>query len=162
LLEKFSIYVYDENDLVTPPEIIYTETLSAGGDGGATDISASVPASYAGKTIGFFIRHYDCTNQNQLIIDDFEVSYTTTLATEENELSISGVYPNPVKDMVTIKTKETIEKITISNQLGQQVMSIDSFEPTNKRFDLTNLNKGLYFMNVTIANKTQSFKIIKE
>ena len=90
------------------------------------------------------------------------MSYTTTLATEENELSISGVYPNPVKDMVTIKTKETINKITISNQLGQQVMTIDSFEPTNKRFDLTSLNKGLYFMNVTIANKTQSFKIIKE
>jgi hypothetical protein len=160
--EKFSVYIYDENDLVTPPEIIYTETLSTGGDGSAKDISASVPVSYAGKTIGFFIRHYDCTNQNQLIIDDFEVSYTTTLATKENELSISGVYPNPVKDMVTIKTKETIEKITISNQLGQQVMTINSFEPTNKRFDLTNLNKGLYFMNVTIANKTQSFKIIKE
>ena len=51
--EKFSVYVYDENDLVTPPEIIYTETLSTGGDGSAKDISASVPVSYAGKTIGF-------------------------------------------------------------------------------------------------------------
>ena len=47
----------------------------------------------------------------------------------------------------------------ISNQLGQQVMTIDSFAG-KKRFDLSNLKKGLYFMTLTIANKTQSINII--
>jgi hypothetical protein len=160
--EKFAVYVYDENDAVTPPELIYTETLSSGGDGTAKDITASIPISYTGKTIGLLIRHFDCTNQNQLLIDDFEVSYTSTLSTEENQLAILGVYPNPVKDVINIKTNEAINTITVSNQLGQQVMTIDSFAANKKSFDLTSLNKGLYFMTVTIANKNQSFKIIKE
>lgn len=160
--ENFAVYVYDENDPLTDPALIYEELLTSGGPDTAKDIIASVPASFAGKTIGFSIRHYNCTNQDRLLIDDFEVSYTTTLATEENQLAILGVYPNPVKDVINIKTNETVNTITITNQLGQQVMTIDSFNKTNKRFDLSSLKKGLYFLSVHLENKRQSFKIIKE
>ena len=75
--ENFTVYVYDD---ATGPSIdspIYTETLSAGGAGTAKLISAEVPATFAGKTVRFIIRHHDCTNQDSIMVDDFEVSYTT-------------------------------------------------------------------------------------
>lgn len=160
--EKFAVYVYDDNDLVTPETLIYQETLLVGGAGTAKDITASIPATFAGKTLGVIIRHFETTDQNQLLIDDFEVSYSTTLSVnDENQFKISGVYPNPVTDFVEIKTNSVIDAVSITNQLGQRILEIKKTGILNNRIDLTSLSKGIYFMNVSIENKLQSIKIIK-
>ena len=160
--EKFAVYVYDDNDLETPEILIHEETLTAGGTGSAKDITTTIPVSFAGKTIGILIRHFDCTDQNQLLIDDFEVSYSTSLSTEDNELKIASVYPNPIKDIVTIETNTTIDGVSIINQLGQQVLTFNKSQIFNNKVDLNSITKGLYFMNIKTENKTQSIKIIKE
>ncbi|MEN3324637.1 T9SS type A sorting domain-containing protein [Mariniflexile soesokkakense] len=160
--EKFAVYVYDDNDLTTPETLIHEETLTAGGAGSAKDITATIPVSFADKTLGIIIRHFDCTDQNQLLIDDFEVSYSTSLSTEDNELKIASVSPNPFKDIVTIETNTSIDGISVINQLGQQVLKLNKSNIFNNKVDLSSLTKGFYFMNVKAENKTQSIKIIKE
>ena len=160
--EKFSVYVYDNDDMLTPETLIYTETLTAGGDGSAKTITATIPVTFAGKTLGIIIRHYDCTDENQLLIDDFEVSYSTTLSISEQQLDIVGVYPNPVKDYVYIKTNDIIETISVTNQLGQRVLNIKKTGIVNNTIDVSSLSKGMYFLNVKVDNKSQSIKIIKE
>jgi plastocyanin len=93
--ENFTVYVYDD---ATGPSIgspIYTETLSAGGAGTAKLISAEVPATFAGKTVRFIIRHHDCTNQARIMVDDFEVSYTTSAQTVNTETIDWGIDSTP-------------------------------------------------------------------
>jgi Secretion system C-terminal sorting domain len=142
--------------------LIHEETLTSGGNGTAKDITATIPATFAGKTIGLIIRHFDCMDQNQLLVDDFEVSYNTSLSIEDHTLEIAGVYPNPVKDVLKIKTNEIVDGISITNQLGQRVMEISKNVIANNMVDLSRLTKGLYIMTVRAANKSQSIKIIKE
>jgi len=160
--ENFTVYVYDNADGVNLNTPIHSETLTAGGAGTAKMISVDVPATFAGKTIGFLIRHYDCTNQATFMVDDFEVSYGNTLSTEDNSIGKMSIYPNSVKEIVTINTDKVINSITIVNQLGQTVKVIQEKEILNNTVNLSNLSSGLYFMSIKVENGSQSFKIIKE
>ena len=160
--ENFAVLVYDDADFNGTLTGIHEETLTAGGAGSAKDITAVIPASFAGKTIGIVVRHYDCTNQNQLLVDDFEVSFSTSLSVKDNTLEIVGIYPNPVKDIVKIDTKSTIDSATIVNQLGQRVMDVKPNNIVNNTLDLSRLNKGIYFINVKSDERSATFKIVKK
>ncbi|MCF6296276.1 MAG: T9SS type A sorting domain-containing protein, partial [Flavobacteriaceae bacterium] len=73
----------------------------------------------------------------------------------ENEISI---YPNPVKDILTINSKGNFETIIIYNQLGQQVREVVS-----NQIDISNLSKGLYFVKIiSQSGKMEIKKIIKK
>ena len=160
--DKFAVYVYDP-DLATPEFIpIHEETLTEGGVGTAKDVSIAVPATFAGKNARFVVRHYDCTDLVGIYMDDFEVSYTNALSTEDNNIGKMSIYPNSVKEIVTINTNKVINSITIVNQLGQTVKVIQEKEILNNTVNLSNLSSGLYFMSIKVENGSQSFKIIKE
>ena len=45
--------------------------------------------------------------------------------------------------------------------MGQKVLS-KSINAVNKNIDISKLNKGMYLMNVTIDNTTESYRFIKE
>ena len=95
--EKFGIYIYDVADTDSDDTLIYEETLTEGGAGTAKNITAVIPVFFAGKNIKIYVRHFDCTNQSQLLVDDFEVSYeTTSIASiddlENNSFSIYHGY----------------------------------------------------------------------
>ena len=160
--EHYAVYVYD--DAIGPSfnDNILEETLTAGGAASSKIVTASIPAAFAGKTIGILIRHYDCTNQEYLVVDDFEVSYTTSLSTENNILDIARVYPNPFKDHIKIDTNAIIDVISINNQLGQRVIHINSRDIINNEIDLKALPQGLYFMTVKAEEKITTIKIIKK
>jgi hypothetical protein len=160
--EKFAVYVFD-SDLFIPQWIsIHSETLTEGGAGTAKDVSIAVPATFAGKNVEFVVRHYDCTYLFGMYMDDFEVSYGSALSTEDNITGEMSIYPNSVKDIVTINTDEVINNITIVNQLGQIVQVIKEKEMLNNTVNLSNLSSGLYFMSIKVEKSSQSFKIIKE
>jgi|TARA_B110000037_G_scaffold209308_1_gene258340 hypothetical protein len=72
------------------------------------------------------------------------------------------MYPNSVKDIITINTNKVINSITVVNELGQTVKVIQEKEISNNTINLSNLSKRLYFILIKIENNTQSFKIIKE
>lgn len=160
--ERFAVYIYDNDDAAAGDTLIYVETLSSGGDGTAKDITASIPASFANKNIGIIVRHFECTNQFQLAVDDFEVSYTTSLSVKDNTLEITRVYPNPVKDFIKIDTKTVINSAIIINQLGQIVIDIESNNIVNNTIDLSALKKGMYFMSLKSEGRSATVKIIKD
>ena len=160
--ENFAVYVYDEDDINSPLDLIHEETLTSGGDGTAKDIIAALPVSYAGKNLTFLIRHYNCTDQLELLIDDFEVSYSTALSVNDYELSNVYVFPNPTKDIIKIDTIETIDKVVVVNQLGQRVLEINRKNLFNNKINLSSLSKGVYLMTVSAEKKSKTIKIIKE
>ncbi len=91
-------------------------------------------------------------------------SFTTeaALSIDENQINLFSVYPNPVNDVLKIETELSIDSILISNQLGQNILSIDGNKIFNNEVDLSSLTSGLYFMNISSDDKSQSIKVIKE
>ena len=69
-----------------------------------------------------------------------------------------SIYPNPVKDRVTIET-ESVRHISISNMIGQLVFEGaaegDSFE-----YDFSSQEVGVYLIRIETSNGTISKRII--
>jgi len=69
-------------------------------------------------------------------------------------------YPNPVNTNLSLKAGLEIERVSIYNLLGQEVIST---KPTslNAEIDLSRLQAGPYMVRVSINGETKTFKVIK-
>ncbi len=82
----------------------------------------------------------------------FVIEYATLLSKEdskfENEINL---YPNPVLDYLTIEINElALRNIAILNSLGQEIKVIDTKQnPKLVNINLSELNKGIYFVKIT-------------
>ena len=76
----------------------------------------------------------------------------------ENEFAL---YPNPVKDKFTIKTKNSLEiqSLEIYNTLGQIVLAIPRF---SENVDVSSLQRGTYLVKVNTEKGNSGVTIIKE
>ncbi|WP_367230660.1 DUF7619 domain-containing protein [Flavobacterium enshiense] len=74
-----------------------------------------------------------------------------------------SVYPNPVKEVLNIETKQTIEvtSISIYNTLGQLVLVVPNAQDV-KTVDVSSLTSGNYFIKVSSDKGTSNTKFIKE
>ena len=56
------------------------------------------------------------------------------------------LYPNPFVDAIYFSNIENIERVTVTNLVGQIVID---FKPTDNKIDTQNLNKGVYLVTFT-------------
>jgi len=78
----------------------------------------------------------------------------------ENESAFT-YYPNPVKNTLTLNAQNTIENVTVYNMLGQEVLR-STPNTVDSDLDMSSLEAGAYFVKVTIANVTQTVRVIKQ
>ena len=73
------------------------------------------------------------------------------------------VYSNPTSSKIFITSKEHVSSYEIYNTLGQKVLE-GSFNKVldQEEMDMTNLQIGLYFLNIKGDKTTKSIKIIKQ
>ena len=72
------------------------------------------------------------------------------MSVEDVEETSYNVYPNPVKDVLTV-SGEDMKQVTVYNALGQMVKSINCNDNT-VQINVNDLQNGMYFVNV-INNK---------
>jgi len=86
---------------------------------------------------------------------------TVTMVVSRSEFDIYGFsyHPNPVNDVLYFSSNSKIEKVVISNMLGQEVKTNLSSDKTS--MDVSNLPSGNYFVKVTIEGVSKIIKIIK-
>jgi dienelactone hydrolase len=100
------------------------------------------------------------TYSNMAVYNWLFAQTKSTLGTEdfylENQFT---VYPNPTNGIVNLSKNLENKPIQIFNALGQKVKVIEN---SNATIDLSELNSGVYFLNVTKNDKTTIIKIIKE
>ena len=72
------------------------------------------------------------------------------------------MFPNPAKDVISIKTDVSLISADVYNQLGQRVMQINTQALINKTININNLNNGIYFLKINAEDKQQTIKFIKE
>ena len=74
----------------------------------------------------------------------------------ENEKETLTIYPNPVKDRLTVNA-ENLQSIEVYNLVGQLVMT--SVLPA---VDMNDLNQGIYFVRVMADGKTVTRRVVKQ
>jgi len=71
------------------------------------------------------------------------------------------IYPNPVKDMINIKTDEDITKVNVYNLAGQLVLSFVENQLSNN-LNVDQLNPGMYLIHLETDRKVYIKKFIKQ
>ncbi len=75
------------------------------------------------------------------------IDTTNVISNYENRFNI---YPNPVKDELTITTEVRVEEISIYDVYGRQAMSQQVNETTSQQVvNVAGLNSGIYFVRIT-------------
>jgi hypothetical protein len=68
-------------------------------------------------------------------------------------------YPNPTNGLLNVKyTSNTPVQFDVINMLGENVFSQKTNNTKNTTIDVSNLNKGIYFLQMTTESKTTSLK----
>lgn len=89
------------------------------------------------------------------------VNCPETLNSEIFDLPGLKIYPNPVKDILTISLDAEITNVTLYNLLGQEVLA-KAINANQGNIDVSNLHIGTYFVTIQANNTIKTFKIIKE
>jgi len=93
----------------------------------------------------------------------FDIGITeTTLGTQDlGEVELFQFYPNPVNDILTIKSKNIIKHFSVFSILGERV-DYKSLETSAIDIDLSKLASGLYLVKVVTDKGTKIIKVLKE
>lgn len=148
--EHYAVYVVTNPAAIltgTFPTPIWEGTLTDGGIMLSNNINIS---SVAGgqATVYLVYRHFQCTDENFLALDEVTVSTTAGIETATIE---AAVYPNPTNAILNVKTSGEATNITIISMDGKVVATsaINGFTGTVNVAELVN---GVYFYEVAAAD----------
>jgi len=84
-----------------------------------------------------------------------------TLNLEQFSSEAIRIYPNPSKDFVNIVIKETKDvQLSVFDASGK--LKLDTILNGKSKLNIKNLSKGIYFFKFNSAEKTATFKFVKE
>lgn len=152
-----------------------TSALEVNINGGTTPqlvanqwVSVDVPITALGGSIANSLARNDVAeigittaNVDHVWYDNIYLHKNTTLGTTQFEKSNVKMYPNPVKNMLTIDANSTIKKVSFYNILGQEVLSRTP-KSNSTTVQTSALQKGVYIVKTDIDGKVSTTKIIKE
>lgn len=70
-------------------------------------------------------------------------------------------YPNPVASLLTVKSSEVIENVTVFNISGQQIMQ-EQVNALSGTIDMSALSSGMYLAQIKGSTTSKTVKLIKE
>ncbi|MBL4642960.1 MAG: T9SS type A sorting domain-containing protein [Flavobacteriaceae bacterium] len=132
---------------------------------GNNTILTSFSVKYNSDLTCIKVDDVDSAMNNSSWIKDSTASYSEScgvLGTDDFENGLQIIcYPNPVKNILRIKTSNAIEinSIKVYNTLGNLVIVEKSHF---KQLDLTNLSQGVFFVVIKTANNSFTKRIVKE
>ena len=129
--------------------------LEATSDPNSLDLTDLTPgATYAVRVYGWF---------TSLQYNNFDISVGSdpALSIDDATLSTFTYYPNPVKNTLTLNAQNNIEDVRMYNMLGQEVMNAQP-QAVDSDIDMSSLETGTYFVQVTIASMTKTVRVVKQ
>ena len=82
-----------------------------------------------------------------------------------NDLAITSlaIFPNPVANELNVKfNANSVATVELVNVAGQVIATKKANEFANVTFDTAELNAGVYFINIKVAEGTFTQKVIKD
>ncbi len=92
---------------------------------------------------------------------EFCITVTSDLSVDKQQFEGFTFYPNPVENKLNLQAQTSIEQVAIYNMLGQQVL-LAKPNTLDAQLNTSNLESGVYFMQVQINGVEKHFKLIKK
>ena len=116
-------------------------------------------SAYAGQTV-YLAWVNDYTDGNLLSVDDISVTTTPLMAVNDVNKTNLTLYPNPTADYFTVDNHNEVVSVKIYDVSGKIVKAMG--ESTDKKYDVSSLEKGLYTVSIETKSGTTSKKLIKK
>lgn len=161
--EKYSIHVGTSDDITVliNSATSFTETLGDAGNTGTPTPTSLDISSLAGEAVVYIaFRHWDCTDQDFISIDDVTVNAAVLSVDEFDRNSFTHSYDKTIKTLNLESSNSAITGIEIYSLLGQNVIS-KSLTNTTESIDVSSLNDGVYLAKVNINGFSKTIKFIK-
>lgn len=102
---------------------------------------------------------------NAQLIDWYSIEITTcTASINENEFSNFSVYPNPAQTSISVDglNGANFEAVVITNLNGAIVKEIRSISTSNQTIDVSDLENGIYLIQVETASSKEVIRFVKK
>jgi type IX secretion system substrate protein len=118
-------------------------------------------SAYDGQTIRIGIQ-CRTADSYMFMVDDFKIT-AATLTTNDFVSSKFSVYPNPTNDVVTISNNGNIQinKVVITDINGRTVKTNNFSGVSETQINVSDLNSGVYFMNIDTNEGIATKKLVK-
>ena len=162
-LEKYGVYVGTSNSIsnlqLSPIKWI---GIHDGGPLGPSVSKTLDVSSLAGETIYVAFRHFDCTDQDWLSIDDVIVS-KEALSTESFFKSNFAMYPNPAKNVLNIAGNAglSMDNVIITDLNGRVVKQQNLSGVASSEINVSDLTSGMYLITISSAEGKGTSKFMK-
>ncbi|MGB0933092.1 MAG: LamG-like jellyroll fold domain-containing protein [Lishizhenia sp.] len=93
--------------------------------------------------------------------DESEITTVDFVSLTEVESIALTVYPNPTNNFITIESSSELERISLLNELGQ-VIHTTEVEGKEVNLDITEYEKGSYFLKIETEKGTSTKSFIKQ
>ena len=96
---------------------------------------------------------------DSIITIDLTVGYT---GIDNQNIGSYNIYPNPVVDLVNIEFSKLTTDLIISvmDLTGKVIIANIPVNQTNVQVDVSHFKSGIYFINISNANKTETIKLL--
>ena len=161
--EKYSIHVGTSSDITVliNSATSMTQVLGDAGDTGTPTAQSLDISSLAGEPMVYIaFRHWDCTDQDFLSIDDLEVNAATLSIDEFDANSFSFNYLNTTNELKLSSSNNPFSNVEIYSILGNNVLS-KSLSGTSETINVSELNDGVYLAKVFIGDSSKTIKFIR-
>lgn len=101
---------------------------------------------------------YSASTNDTMYIDDVRMG--TTLGVDDFSASKFSVYPNPVTDILNVKSAASVDNVTVYDLLGKVVLQVNPGK-ISPAINMSNLASGAYLVKVTIGNSSKTVKVLK-
>ncbi|MCF8379446.1 MAG: T9SS type A sorting domain-containing protein [Bacteroidales bacterium] len=76
------------------------------------------------------------------------------------EIELINIYPNPVKNILSIQSQQNIRKISLSNMAGKSIAEFSELNKLQFDFPVRDYKKGIYLIRIESGNEIVFRKII--
>ena len=158
--EDYTALMISEDAGQTWTELYRWDATNSPGLAGAAmpEVDLSVYTGLA--TFALYAESFDSVEDVDFFVDNFSIGSTSLSLNDVSTVSNFTFFPNPVNNVLTIKAQASIDSITVYNMLGQTV--VRSTPNTNdSTVDMSLLQSGAYFVQVSINNTLKTVRVIK-
>ena len=130
-------------------------------DGWATSEQFAGGESCTFTSNGFTNRYLAITGDMVLPVACYASCVDCVNGINENTAASFTLYPNPANESITVKADKIAEAISITNVVGETVMTITPSEFEQVIY-ISTLKTGVYFLNSTLNGKTETISFVKK
>ena len=113
------------------------------------------------KIVLFFNASQENGSESDVYYVD-ELKWTSSLSVNEHNLtSWISVFPNPAVNEINIQSSINVDSYKLFDIEGKQILQRNNVNKNQFKFDISDLNSGLYLLKVFSGKKSKLMKILK-